>query len=208
APQRGEIRIDGKLRRSSEETELAIRKMTVYLPDHPWLPLERTGREWVIAVGKLYGVDDLRLMDHVDRLFDLFDLTKCGDSPIRTYSNGQQKKLSVCSALATDAPVMILDEPFSGGLDPSAIYALRQVLQRLAERDDITIVMATQVPELVDGIADKILLMREGQIAAFDTIPNLRKQSGAEGSLHEILERLINPHTAEKIQKYFEGEKK
>ena len=55
-----------KRRRGSEEEELAIRKMTVYLPDQPWLPASRTGREFLLAVGRLYDVEEERLIEHVD----------------------------------------------------------------------------------------------------------------------------------------------
>lgn len=70
-------------------------------------------------MGKLYDVDAERLLDHTARLHKLFDLEKQGDWPIRSYSNGQQKKPALCSALVTDAQLMLLDEPFAGGLDPS-----------------------------------------------------------------------------------------
>ena len=43
SPQKGEVLIDGLRRRGSEDEELAIRKMTVYLPDQPWLPADADG---------------------------------------------------------------------------------------------------------------------------------------------------------------------
>src|SRR5205807_8115708 len=98
------VEVNGLRRRSSVEAELAIRKTAVYLPDHPWLPANRTGREFLLSVGRLYDLDDDRLMDHVDRLLGLFELADKGEGPIRSYSNGQQKKLAVCSALVTEAP--------------------------------------------------------------------------------------------------------
>ena len=70
-------------------------------------------------------------MDHVDRLLRVFELEREGDWPIQSFSNGQQKKIAICAALVTEAPVLILDEPFSGGLDPSGILALKRILQRL-----------------------------------------------------------------------------
>ena len=121
--------IDGLKRRGSEEEELAIRKMTVYLPDQPWLPAQQTGREFLLAVGRLYDVEDERLMDHVDQLLDLFDLSEQGDTPIRTLSAGQKKKVALCSALVTEAPVLLLDEPFSGGLDPAGLLTLKRIIQ-------------------------------------------------------------------------------
>lgn len=204
-PQKGFVEIDGVRRRSSPENELAIRRKIFYLPDHPWLPKNRTGREFLLTVGQLYEVEDDRLMDHVDRLLQLFDLNRQADSPIRSYSNGQQKKIAICAALVSDAPVMLLDEPFSGGLDPSALLALKSVLLRLAERADVTVVMATPVPEIVEGLAHRIAVLREGELVAYDTPDGLRELTGCSGPLQEALERLINPQTLENIERYFEG---
>ena len=72
----------------------------------------------------LAGIDPSRLIDHVERLLRLFELDEQGDWPIRSFSNGQQKKIALSAALATDARIMLLDEPFAGGLDPSGILAL------------------------------------------------------------------------------------
>src|SRR5437867_372626 len=64
APIKGHVEIDHKIRRSSPENELAIRKLVAYLPAESWAPTGHTGREWMLAVGRLYGVDDDRLMEH------------------------------------------------------------------------------------------------------------------------------------------------
>jgi len=204
SPQKGYVEIDGMRRRSSEENELAIRKRVSYLPDHPWLPRNRTGREFLMAVGELYEVETLRLMDHVERLLDLFQLREQADSPIRSYSSGQMKKAAICSALVTEAPVLLLDEPFSGGLDPSAILALKTVLKRLAARSDMTMVMSTPVPELIEDFADRIAIIRDGEIICCDTLEGLRRTTSCNGTLAEVFERLINPHTAEHIERYFQ----
>src|SRR5579872_4595643 len=164
-PQLGHVEIEGLRRKSSIEAELAIRRNVVYLPDRPWLPKNRTGREFLLGVGRLYDIPVERLIDHAERLLQLFELDKLGDSPTRTYSAGQQKKISLCSALVTEAKVLLLDEPFSGGLDPSGILALKHVLRRLAEHEGWTILMTTPVPELVDELADRMIILKDGQIA-------------------------------------------
>ena len=105
---------------------------SVFLPDQPWLPANSTGREFLLAVGRLYELDDDRLMEHVGHLLDLFDLGEQGDNTIKSYSAGQKKKIALCSALVTEAPVLFLDEPFSGGLDPAGLLALKRILQHHA----------------------------------------------------------------------------
>lgn len=202
-PQEGYVEIDGLPRRSTPESELTIRKRVVFLPDHPWLPSQRTGREFLLAVGRLYEIPERRLMDHVERLLDLFDLAREADWPIRSYSNGQQKKVAICSALATEAPVLLLDEPFSGGLDPAGILALKRVLKRRVKEQGATVVMTTPVPELVEELADRIAVLSEGRLMAYDSADGLRRQVHCTGTLAEVLERLVHPQTLDKLEHYF-----
>ena len=125
----GSVMIDGLRRRGSEEEELKIRKQ-VRLSTRPALAARQPDhREFLLSVGRLYDVEEERLMDHVDQLLQLFDLAEKGDSPIRTYSAGQKKKIALCSALAAEVPILLLDEPFSGGLDPSGILTLKRIIQ-------------------------------------------------------------------------------
>ncbi len=205
-PLKGYVEIDGRRRRASEEDELAIRRGVAYLPDHPWLPGIRTGREFLLAVGRLYDIDDDRLMDHVERLLRVFDLDREGDWPIESYSNGQQKKIAICATLVTEAPVLILDEPFSGGLDPSGILALKRILQHLSTERKKTVIMSTPVAELVEELSRQIVVLRDGQVVAFDSAEGLRRQTGCSGPLAEVLERLFHPHTADNLRHYFEGD--
>lgn len=204
-PQQGHVVIDGKVRKSSVEIELEIRRQAVFLPDRCYLPKNRTGREFLLGVGRLYDHPDEHLLDHAARLLRLFDLTALGDSPIRTYSAGQQKKIALSSALITDADVLLLDEPFSGGLDPAGIFALRNVLERLTTEQHKTIVLTSPVPELVVEIADRLLIIRDGEVAAYGTIDELRRDLGHGRTLEAMLHEVIFPETLEVVDAYFAG---
>lgn len=204
-PFKGYIEINGHRRRNSIEEEIEIRKKVVYLPDNPYLPLYSTGREFLLAVGRLYEIEEEHLMEHIEQLIKLFDLHDNADSPIRSYSTGQRKKIGICSALVTEAPILILDEPFSGGLDSSALLALNQVLKRLADRKDVTVVMAVPVPELVESLAHKIAIIVQGKVLAYDTADGLRKIAGCIGGLPDVLEKLIHPEVFENIESYLSG---
>ena len=56
----------------------------------------------------------------------------------------------------------------------------------------------------VEEVADRILVLREGRVIAFDDLDGLRKQAECEGSLSEVLQRLIHPQTLERLERYFE----
>ena len=203
-PQRGSVTIDGKRRRGSEEEELAIRKMTVFLPDQAWLPLGQTSRDFLLAVGRLYEIDEERMMSLVEQLLDLFDLSAKADSTMWSLSAGQKKKVALCSALITEAPILLLDEPFSGGLDPSGILTLKRLIQYDSRRSAATIVLTSPVPELIEEIATRVVVLRDGEILAFDTLDGLQRITGHRGSLGQVLERMIFPETTQKLDSYFQ----
>jgi ABC-type multidrug transport system ATPase subunit len=202
SPRRGYVEIAGLRRRSTPDDEMSIRRKVFLLPAEPWLPKGYSGRTWLVAVGKIYDIRDEQLFDHVERLLTLFDLHDIADSNMSSYSTGQRKKIALCTALVSEAPVLLLDEPFAGGLDPSGILALKKVLQGLAQRDDVTVLLATPVPELVEELADRVVVLKEGQIVANDTIAGLCQQAGAT-SLGDAYERLVKPGTANNIEAYF-----
>lgn len=203
SPAKGSVEINGLKRRSTQAAELQIRRQVVFLPDHPWLPEFKTGREWLHAVGEIYNVESEALIDHTARLLDLFQLAGQGDAPIRTYSNGQKKKLAICAALVTDAPVLLLDEPFTGGLDPAAILALTRVLRRLSDERKKTILMASQIAETVEPLAHRIAVLEGSRLKAYDTLDALRAQTDCSGSLPEVFAKLVHPQTDDQIENYF-----
>jgi ABC-type multidrug transport system ATPase subunit len=206
SPQHGRVFIGGLERKSTAEAELTIRRLSVFLPDRPWLPKNRTGREYLTAVGQLYAVPGDLLMDHIDRLLQVFELAREGDWPIRSYSAGQQKKIALCAALLTRAPILLLDEPFSGGLDPSGILALKHILRHRVEKERATVVMTTPVPEILEELADRIAIIRQGEIVAYDSAEGLRRMSQCRGGLDEVMARLMHPRTLENLERYFAEE--
>ncbi|MEM1108267.1 MAG: ABC transporter ATP-binding protein [Planctomycetota bacterium] len=197
----GYVEINGKRRRRSIQEERALREQVVYLPDTPWLPKSQTGREWLMGVGRLYGVSTKRLFQRIDQLLEVFDLSEQGDRSISSYSTGQQKKIGLCGAFITEAPVLILDEPLSGGLDASALLAVEKILRSLAERHDVTVLMAVPVPELVDRIADRVAVIIDGTLQAIGTPAELCATSG-RATLAETLDAMVHPEGDDAVARY------
>lgn len=205
SPAEGTVSIGGRVRRSSVDDELAIRRQALFLPDDCWFPPDVTGRQFLLGVGEIYGIPSRRLFDHVDRLLSLFRLDQLGDADISGYSTGQKKKIGLCSALVTEVEVLLLDEPFSGGLDPAGITAMKQILKHFTARQDRTVVLTSPVPELVEEVADEVLILETGKVLKHDSVANVCREAGA-ATLDEALRKLIFPETESELQEYFEAE--
>ncbi|MBX3443228.1 MAG: ABC transporter ATP-binding protein [Planctomyces sp.] len=204
-PTFGTVEINGRIRRSTVEEELAIRKECVYLPDDCWLPRRLTGSEWLLDVGRLYEIPVERLYRHANLLIDVFNLTDVAHQSLSSCSAGQRKKWMLASALLTDARVLLLDEPYSGGLDPAGILALQRILRRLTSEEGRTIIFTTPVPELVEGTADRLLVVQDGRIAADERLSDLRERS-QNGAVTPLLQEMFFNSTLTKLDRYFQVE--
>ena len=61
------------------------------------------------------------------------------------------------------------------------------------------------MPELVEEIATRIIVLHDGEILAFDTLDGLQRLTGHRGTLDEVLQRLIFPETTRKLEAYLPG---
>lgn len=201
-PRGGRIFINGLQRYSNEDTEMAVRQKVMYLPDSPWVPDSRTCRQWATAVALLYRDDERNVIEHVDALIKLFEMEKVADAPMSSYSAGQKKKAMLILALAPETPVLVLDEPFSGGLDPTGLLAIKELLRKRAQVAGNTVLLSTPTPELVEEVADRIIILRNGSIVAQGTMDELRQQAHYDGSLEGLYERLSSSQVEEMLAKY------
>jgi ABC-type multidrug transport system ATPase subunit len=207
----GTVEIFGQVRRSSVAAERAIRRQCYYLPDDCWFPPELNLLEYLAGIGRLYEVPLPRLIDHSQKLLSLFGMESIARQPMTHYSAGQKKKAALCGAILSDCPLLLLDEPFSGGLDPAGIYALQSVLQQFSQTTKQhaarTLVFSTPVPEVVEATADRVLIVRDGVIAGDHSIAELKQRVDHEHRFADILQQLVFPDAAERIARYLESEK-
>ncbi len=196
-PQEGTIHIDGLDR---FQDHLAIRTFTAYLSDQPNLFLHFRGIEHLQLIGDLYGIEREERDRRIKSFANLFDLAPVLDKRIATYSNGQYKKLSLAATFLTNARIYLLDEPETGGIDPPASSALSQILTTLRERQDVTIVWATQIVGLAEKLCDRIAIVDDGRIQACGTINELRAKIGdPEAGLDRIFAVLTGKDKSELV---------
>ncbi len=201
---RGTVSVFGYPRRTSVESERAARRMVVYLPDEAWLPRAMTIREYLGAAAALFDIATAEAIDRIDSLLELFSLTEAESQTLRSLSTGQRKKVGLCSALLADRDLLLLDEPFSGGLDPAGIAALRRVLLSRKSQRNQTVILTTPVAEIIAGLADRLLILRDGTLVHDLDQNTLRKEMTNGASSADALNALIFPDAEERIQRYLD----
>ncbi|MGH7562203.1 MAG: ABC transporter ATP-binding protein [Gemmatimonadales bacterium] len=120
------------------------------------------GREFVRMMGRLRGVD--RLEEAVDRAIELVDLADAQHRAMGTYSRGMRQRMRLAGTLVHDPEILILDEPLNGA-DPRQRVHFKHLLRRLAA-EGRTIVLSSHILEEVEELADTVLLIVNGKLAA------------------------------------------
>ncbi|MGD8869773.1 MAG: ABC transporter ATP-binding protein [Gemmatimonadales bacterium] len=120
------------------------------------------GREFVKMMARLRGVEDLE--DAVDRAIALVDLADAQHRRMGTYSRGMRQRMRLAATLVHDPEVLILDEPLNGA-DPRQRVQFQSLLKRLAA-EGRTIVISSHILEEVERLADTVLLIVNGKLAA------------------------------------------
>ena len=135
-----------------------------------------TGRENLILMGRLNHLSKAAAGGRAVELLDQFQLTDAANRPARTYSGGMRRRLDLGAALVTHPPVLLLDEPTTG-LDPASRSDLWEVIGGLVA-DGTTVLLTTQYLEEADRLADRIIVIDKGVIAAEGTAAELKARLG------------------------------
>jgi len=131
-----------------------------------------------------YGVDPALARERLHALLDMFDLAEKQDAATHPLSKAEAKKAARAGALVTGAHLYLLDEPFTGGIDPRGYHALMQVTGELGANRRVTVVFTTQILELAEELADRVALIDNGHLLAFDSVAGRRSRAelGASAS--------------------------
>jgi ABC-2 type transport system ATP-binding protein len=121
-----------------------------------------TGREFVTMMGRIRGVTDIETA--VDRAIELVDLPDAQHRRMDTYSRGMRQRMRLAATLVHDPQILILDEPLNGA-DPRQRVHFKHLLQQLAASGR-TIVLSSHILEEVEELADTVLLIVNGKLAA------------------------------------------
>jgi sodium transport system ATP-binding protein len=163
---------------------LAMRRRSGVLPHGSGLYPQLTAVENIRYYGKLHGLAGKALDDRVTELVERLDLGEIANRRSKGFSQGERTKVALARALVNRPEYLLLDEPTSG-LDVMATRDLRQWLTELREQG-CCILLSSHVIQEIAALADQIVIIAHGKLAAAGTPAELAAQFG-----HDNLEQVF-----------------
>lgn len=137
-----------------------------------------SGRANLEMVGRLYGMSKKEARDRADELLERLGLTDAGEKLVKDYSGGMRRRVDLAATLVASPPVLFLDEPTTG-LDPQSRNDLWQILREQVW-DGATLLLTTQYLEEADRLADEIVVLDHGRVAAAGSPDELKQKVGGD----------------------------
>lgn len=101
-------------------------------------------------------------------LLDIFDLTEVYDEKANNLPYGDQRKLEIVRAMATNPKLLFLDEP-AAGMNPNESVELTQLIQRIHEEFNLTIILIEHDMNVVMNVCERIYVLEYGRLIAEGT---------------------------------------
>jgi len=162
-PISGKVLLDGKDINSSDERRSNIN----YLSHYNALPEEMTVYDALRFYAGMEGGDP-------EKAIDLLSLKELRNRKVSDLSQGQKKRVSIAKIFLKDRDVYLLDEP-TANLDPGLSKEIRDLVLKLS-KDKLVLYSSHNLYEATD-IGMNLILIKDGKLALFDKIANVRSKS-------------------------------
>lgn len=145
-----------------------------YLPEDRGLFLERTLYDNLTYLAQLRGLSNKEAAQKINYWLNRFELIDRAKEDLKSLSKGNQQKIQLISAVLHEPKVAILDEPFSG-LDPINQEFVVGIIKELRDKG-MTVLLSAHQMNLVERLADRVVLMNFGEVIAQGTLTEIRQQ--------------------------------
>jgi ABC-2 type transport system ATP-binding protein len=190
-PSDGSIRIDGA---NPVDDAPTVQQHLGYLPENLPVYPQMMVADYLDYVATLKGIPSAQRMAAVREAIHATDLAGRALDPIRILSRGFRQRVGVAQAILGKPRLLILDEP-TNGLDPNQAEHMRRLIKRMARRT--TVILSTHIMQEVDAVCDRVLMLRNGNLALDQSLAELHSSSAlslrtskTEQPLADYLKRL------------------
>jgi ABC-2 type transport system ATP-binding protein len=135
--------------------------------------LELSARENLLIFAKLYGVPRAGRARLIDELLAAVELTQWADKPVKNLSGGMRRRVEIARGLVHAPRIFFLDEPTTG-LDPVSRTAVWEMLRKIKQTHDLTVLLTTHYMDEADKLCDRIAIVDHGRLVALDSPMRLK----------------------------------
>lgn len=139
--------------------------------ENPDLYMYLTGYENLKLIQNLYKNVSKERINEVVKLVKLN--TRINDK-VSKYSLGMRQRLGIAAALINKPNLLILDEP-TNGLDPEGIKELRDILKKLAQKENVGIIISSHNLSELESFCNKIVIIKNGEIVEENKLSDFKK---------------------------------
>ncbi len=166
----------------------AYRKKVGYTPQLQGMYEEFTAGQFLRYIGALKGMKHKVCKEQTGDLLALVGLDKHAHQKLGTFSGGMRQRVLLAASMLDDPEILILDEP-TAGLDPEERIRLRNHIAELSKNR--IVLLATHVVSDIECVAEKVILMKKGEILRFDSPTSLMEEiSGKVREFHGSFEEV------------------
>lgn len=162
----------------NKEQDAARKTFGIVFQD-PSLDDELTTLENMQLHAVLYGLDKKTATQRTEELLQLVELWDRRKSIVKTFSGGMKRRLEIARGLLHHPRILFLDEP-TLGLDAQTRNLLWNYVEKLNEKEGMTIFFTTHYLTEAEAIADRIAIIDHGKIVAMGNTEELKAQTNTE----------------------------
>lgn len=187
SPSEGSARVGGyDIGRDS----LRVRQIVGILTENPSLYDRLTAYENMDFFAEAYGLSDVQEKRiRIRELLEFFELWKRRNDKVATFSKGMKQKLAIARALVHQPPILFLDEP-TAGLDPESSKGIRDLMERLSQREKHTILLCTHHLEDAEKLCSRVMIINRGKSVIVGSPDELRDKIAGQPVLQVTVKKL------------------
>ena len=141
---------------------LEVKRHIGVIPENLALFDNLTAIEYLVFIGRIYGLERATIRQRSDELLNLLSLEQETKKLVLEYSHGMRKKLSLAAALLPNPKLLFLDEPFEG-VDAVASLTIRDLLSSFVAKGS-TVFLTSHILEIVERLCTHVGIIQNGQL--------------------------------------------